>query len=112
MGWLFALRDPYVGKALALVHGSPSHPWTAESLACEVSLSRSAFADRFANAVGMPPKRYLISWRLQVAKEKLRGGLKPIAQIAHEVGYEAEAAFNRAFKREFGVPPAAWRRQS
>ena len=60
----------------------------------------------------MPPKRYLISWRLQVAKEKLRGGLKPIAQIAHEVGYEAEAAFNRAFKREFGVPPAAWRRQS
>ena len=112
MGWLFALRDPYVGKALALVHGSPSHPWTAESLACEVSLSRSAFADRFANVVGMPPKRYLISWRLQVAKEKLRGGLKPIAQIAHEVGYEAEAAFNRAFKREFGVPPAAWRRQS
>jgi len=112
MGWLFALRDPYVGKALALVHGSPNHPWTAESLACEVSLSRSAFADRFANVVGMPPKRYLISWRLQVAKEKLRGGLKPIAQIAHEVGYEAEAAFNRAFKREFGVPPAAWRRQT
>jgi transcriptional regulator GlxA family with amidase domain len=111
-GWLFALRDPYVGKALALVHGRPGHPWTAESLACEVSLSRSAFADRFASAVGMPPKRYLISWRLRIAKEKLRGGLKPIAQIAHEVGYEAEAAFNRAFKREFGVPPAAWRRQS
>jgi AraC-like DNA-binding protein len=111
-GRLFALRDPYVGKALALVHGRPGHPWTAESLACEVSLSRSAFADRFASVVGMPPKRYLIFWRLQVAKEKLREGLKPIAQIAHEVGYEAEAAFNRAFKREFGMPPAAWRKQS
>lgn len=111
-GWLFALRDPYVSKALALLHGRPCHPWTAESLAGAVSLSRSAFADRFAAAVGMPPKRYLISWRLQMAKDKLRAGLKPVAQIAHEVGYEAEAAFNRAFKREFGVPPAAWRKQA
>src|SRR5262249_47497727 len=63
-GWLAGLRDPYVGKALALVHGRPCHPWTAESLASEVSLSRSAFADRFTAMVGMPPKRYLISWRL------------------------------------------------
>ena len=111
-GWLAGVRDPYVGKALALVHGKPSHPWTAQSLAGEVSLSRSAFADRFTAVVGMPPKRYLISWRLQVAKEKLRAGRQPIAQIAYDVGYEAEAAFIRAFKREFGVPPAAWRRQT
>jgi AraC-like DNA-binding protein len=111
-GWLAGARDPYVGRALALVHGRPDHPWTAESLACEVSLSRSAFADRFTAVIGTPPKRYLISWRLQVAKEKLREGRKPIAQIAHEVGYEAETAFNRAFRREFGLPPAAWRRQA
>jgi len=111
-GWLAGVRDRYVGKALALMHAKPEHPWTAESLACEVSLSRSAFSDRFTTFIGMPPKRYLISWRLQVAKEMLREGRKPIPQIAHEVGYEAEAAFNRAFKREFGAPPATWRRQA
>lgn len=60
----------------------------------------------------MPPKRYLIAWRLQVAKDKLRAGRRPIAQIAYEVGYEAEASFIRAFKREFGMPPAAWRKQA
>jgi AraC-like DNA-binding protein len=111
-GWLAGARDPYVAKALALVHGKPNHPWTAESLAHEVSLSRSAFADRFTAVIGVPPKRYVISWRLQVAKERLRTGRQPIAQIAYEVGYEAEAAFIRAFKREFGVPPAAWRNQA
>src|SRR5262245_6330282 len=94
-GWLAGVRDPYVGRALALVHGKLDHPWTTESLACEVSLSRSAFADRFTDVVGIPPKRYLISWRLQVAKERLSSGREPIAQIAHEVGYEAMAAFNR-----------------
>ena len=111
-GWLAGIRDQYVGKALALIHGKPDHPWTAESLAQEVSLSRSAFSDRFTTFIGVPPKRYLISWRLQVAKEMLREGRKPIPQIAHAVGYEAEAAFNRAFKREFGAPPATWRRQA
>ena len=110
-GWLAGARDPYVAKALALVHGKPNHPWTAESLAREVSLSRSAFADRFTAVIGVPPKRYVISWRLQLAKEILRAGRRPIAQIAYEVGYEAEEAFIRAFKREFGVSPAAWRRQ-
>ena len=75
-------------------------------------MSRSAFAERFAALVGMPPMRYVTFWRLQVAKEKLRDGRQPIAQIAYEVGYQAEAAFIRAFKREFGVPPATWRRQA
>ncbi|MGK9234087.1 AraC family transcriptional regulator [Inquilinus limosus] len=111
-GWLAGIRDPVVGRALALVHRSLDRPCTAESLARDVALSRSAFAERFTALVGMPPKRYLTFWRMQAAKDKLREGRKPIAQIAYEVGYEAEAAFIRAFKREFGVPPAAWRRRA
>jgi AraC-like DNA-binding protein len=109
-GWLAGVRDPVVGRALALLHGKLDHPWTAENLAREVALSRSAFSDRFAVLVGMPPMRYLAAWRMQVAKEKLRRGRQAIAQIAYEVGYEADEAFTRAFKREFGMPPAAWRR--
>lgn len=109
-GWLAGMRDPQVGRALALIHGRPGEPWTSEALADAVALSRSAFSDRFAQLIGVPPKRYLLQWRLQVAKEKLRHGNAAIAQVAHEVGYEAEAAFNRAFKREFGLPPSAWRK--
>lgn len=109
-GWLAGMRDPQVGKALALIHSRPAEPWTAEGLADAVALSRSAFAERFAQLIGVPPKRYLLQWRLQVAKEKLRHGNAAIAQVAHEVGYEAEAAFNRAFKREFGLPPSTWRK--
>jgi AraC-like DNA-binding protein len=108
-GWLKGLKDPYVGRALALLHGRIDAPWTAERLAGEVALSRSAFNDRFASLVGVPPIRYLTFWRLQVAKEKLREGRGTIAQIAYSVGYESEVAFNRAFKREFGHPPARWR---
>jgi AraC-like DNA-binding protein len=108
-GWLKGLKDPYVGRALALLHGRFDEPWTAESLAGEVSLSRSAFHDRFTSLVGVPPMRYLTRWRLQVARERLREVRGTIAQIAHAVGYESEVAFNRAFKREFGQPPARWR---
>ena len=108
-GWLKGLQDPNVGRALALLHGRIDAPWTAEMLAGEVALSRSAFNDRFTSLVGMPAIRYLTLWRLQVAKERLRQGRGTIAQIAHLVGYESEAAFNRAFKREFGHPPARWR---
>lgn len=111
-GWLAGMRDPAVGRALALVHGRIDHPWTTDELAREVALSRSAFTERFATLVGMPLKRYLTFWRLQLAKDRLRVGRQPVAQIAYEVGYEAEAAFNRAFKREFGVPPAAWRKRA
>lgn len=111
-GWLAGMRDPAVGKALALIHARLNYPWTAEELAGEVALSRSAFNDRFAALIGMPPKRYLLQWRLKVAQEKLRDGALSIAQVAHEVGYEAEEAFNRAFKREFGLPPSAWRKQA
>lgn len=112
VGWLGGLRDPHVGRALALLHGRVDKDWTTEELAREVSMSRSAFNERFASLVGMPPIRYLTHWRLQLAKERLRDGRQSIAQIAHAVGYESEGAFNRAFKREFGEPPARWREKS
>jgi len=107
--WLNGLKDQYVGRALALIHGHLSAPWSPESLAKEVGLSRSAFVDRFTAALGVPPIRYLTIWRLQTARLNLRETRASIAQIAHGAGYESEAAFSRAFKREFGVPPATWR---
>jgi AraC-like DNA-binding protein len=109
-GFLAGLRDPAVGKALALMHTQVARDWTAEDLADAVNLSRSAFADRFTQLMGQPPMRYLTGWRMQVAKHKLREGRQTIAQIAFDVGYESEAAFTRAFKREVGVPPATWRK--
>lgn len=111
-GWLAGLRDPAVGRALALLHTQPAAAWTAEDLAREVNLSRSAFADRFTSLIGQPPMRYLTAWRMQVAAHKLRENRQTIAQIAFEVGYESEAAFTRAFRREFDMPPAAWRKQA
>lgn len=108
-GWLGGLTDPQIGRALALLHGDIGTGWTTDRLAREVSMSRSAFNERFTVLVGMPPIKYLTQWRLQLAKEKLRDGRQPIARIAHAVGYESEVAFNRAFKREFGEPPARWR---
>jgi AraC-like DNA-binding protein len=111
-GWLAGLRDRSVGPALALLHSRSSHPWTTEELAQQVGLSRSAFAERFANLVGVPPMRCLLKWRLQLAAARLRESPRSTAQIASEVGYESEAAFSRAFKRAFGVTPAAWRRQA
>ena len=110
-GWLAGLRDAAIGRALALLHGRIAEDWTAETLARAVGLSRSVFASRFAELVGAPPIRYLTSWRLRVAANKLREGRGSVAQIAFDVGYQSEAAFNRAFRREFGVPPATWRRQ-
>ena len=110
-GWLAALRDPTVGRGLALLHTRLAHPWTAEELAREVGLSRSAFAERFTSLVGEPPMRYLAGWRMQLASQWLREGRRPVSQIAYEVGYESEASFNRAFKRAFGVPPGTWRKR-
>lgn len=111
VGWMKGLRDPQIGRALALIHQNISTAWSAEALAREVALSRSAFIDRFTTLVGMPPIRYLTVWRLQTAKLYLRETRKTIAQLAHLVGYESEEAFSRAFKREFGSPPARWREQ-
>jgi AraC-like DNA-binding protein len=109
-GWLAGLRDPYVGRALALMHEAPSRWRTVDELAREVALSRSALAERFGDLIGEPPMQYLKRWRLAVAARALRSGSEGIARIAEHTGYESEAAFTRAFKREFGVPPGVWRK--
>jgi AraC-like DNA-binding protein len=108
--WLTGLRDRFVGRALSLLHAQPAHAWTVEELARKVGLSRSALAQRFSDFLGQPPMQYLARWRLQIAAQQLRDGEKSLADVAEQVGYESEAAFNRAFKREFGMPPATWRR--
>jgi AraC-like DNA-binding protein len=111
VGWLGGLRDPHVGRALGLLHARPAHPWTLEALAREVGLSRTVLHERFGALVGKPPMQYLALWRMQVAASRLARGNEKIAAIALQVGYESEAAFNRAFKRLVGMPPAAWRRE-
>lgn len=110
-GWLAGLRDPHIGRALALLHERPTEPWTAEMLAEQVGMSRSVFADRFSALVGEPPMRYLTVWRMHVAAQQLCEGPASVAQVAFTVGYESEAAFSRAFKRQFGASPGIWRRQ-
>jgi transcriptional regulator GlxA family with amidase domain len=108
-GWLAGIRDPAVGQALSLMHARLSDNWTTDTLAQAAHLSRSAFAERFTTLIGVPPMRYLLNWRMQVAMQRLKETRLMIAQIAFEVGYESEAAFTRAFRRETGLPPAAWR---
>ncbi len=109
-GWLSGLRDPHVGEALRLLHSRPSDDWTLDRLAHEVGLSRTTFVSRFTEYVEVPPMQYLARWRLQLAARSLERPGVGIAQAAAEVGYESEAAFNRAFKRFVGVPPGTWRR--
>ncbi len=109
-GWLAGLREPFVGRALAALHGSPSRDWTLESMAREVGLSRSALAERFTQFVGQPPMQYLTNWRMQLAANQLRSGMDSVATIADRVGYESEAAFSRAFKKAVGAPPSQWRK--
>jgi len=109
--WLSGLRDQYVGRALMALHAQPSRDWTLEALATEAALSRSAFAERFTQFVGQPPMQYLTNWRMQLATNYLRSGNESVASIANRVGYESEAAFNKAFKRVAGVAPGAYRRQ-
>lgn len=110
-GWLAGLRDGAVGKCLALMHEKPAHPWTVDSLAREVGASRSVLAERFTHFVGQPPMQYLGRWRMALATNYLRRSALNVARIAEEVGYESDANFSRAFRREYGVPPATWRRQ-
>ena len=108
-GWLKGLKDPRIGRALALMHENVAAAWTAEQLARQVGMSRSAFVDRWTKLVGMPPNRYLTCWRMETAKLQLRETTKSIAQIAYGIGYDSEEAFSRAFKREIGLSPASWR---
>jgi len=111
-GWLAGLRDAHIGRALALLHADPGKPWSVDDLARDVGLSRSTLAERFTTLVGESPMQYLTRWRLALAAQMLRSGKEAIARIAERSGYESEAAFNRAFKREFGMPPAGWRRSA
>jgi AraC-like DNA-binding protein len=108
-GWLSGLRDPQVGRCLALMHEMPARAWTVEALAQEAGTSRSVLAERFTQLVGCPPMQYLTRWRMTVAAGLLRDERGHLARIAEDVGYESEAAFNRAFKREYGVSPGLWR---
>ncbi len=110
-GWLAGMRDPVVSRALTQIHARLAHAWTVDEMASVAFLSRSAFAERFTELMGMPPMRYLALWRMQVAAQQLRDGHQSIARIALDVGYDSEAAFTRAFKREHGVAPGAWRRK-
>ena len=110
VGWLAGLRDPFVGKALSLMHARPAQNWTIEDLAHDVGLSRSVLAERFNDLVGIPPMLYLGKWRMQIASGLLSNGRVNIATVAAQTGYGSEAAFSRAYKRMVGVSPSARRR--
>jgi len=111
-GWLSGVSDSEVGRALALMHQDPANEWTIAELAKQVGTSRSVLAERFRHYLGEPPMTYLMRWRLMLATRMLTSSNASVAEIAAEVGYESEPAFNRAFKREFGLPPARFRNES
>jgi AraC-like DNA-binding protein len=111
-GWLAGARDPEVGKALGLLHNQPASDWTIGSIAKQVGISRAVLAERFRHFLGEPPISYLTRRRLQLGSRLLTTTSQSVAEIAPQVGYESEAAFNRAFKRMFNVPPARFRRES
>jgi transcriptional regulator GlxA family with amidase domain len=110
IGWLAGARDPAVGKALTLIHHRHAHPWTIPELAREVGVSRTVLSERFRHFLASTPMAYLTRWRLQLGAGALTSTSHSVAQVASDVGYESEAAFNRAFKREYGLPPARYRR--
>jgi AraC-like DNA-binding protein len=111
-GWLAAARDPVVGAALAQLHGDPARAWTVGDLAGEVGASRSVLVERFARFLGERPVAYLTRWRLQLAARRLETTKDTVVAIAMDVGYRSEASFNRAFKRQFGVPPGRYRNRA
>ncbi|MDT9600177.1 AraC family transcriptional regulator [Sphingosinicella rhizophila] len=110
-GWFGGLRDPHVSRAMTLLHTRCADSWTAGALAREVGLSRTVLNERFSHYLGEPPMRYLAKWRMNQAANLLREDQQNACNVAYAVGFNSEAAFNRAFKREFGMPPAAWRRE-
>ena len=109
-GWLGALQDPQIGRAISNVHRDPARNWTVASLAGELAMSRSAFAARFTELVGEPVMSYVARWRMQVAVAALKEEGATVGQLADRLGYRSEAAFSRAFKRVIGVSPGAIRR--
>jgi AraC-like DNA-binding protein len=111
-GWLGALQDPQVGSALTFIHRDPTRPWTVESLASAVGVSRSGLAARFAELVGQTPMTYLRHWRFEVARNWLCDTDQTLAEIAEQLGYESEASFSRAFKKATGKTPGSVRRET
>ena len=108
-GWLAALRDPVLAPALAELHRAPERRWTVADLASEANVSKSVLDERFRKVLGRSPIRYLTDWRLHIAKELLATTDLGVATVARRVGYDADEAFSRAFKRAFGLAPAHWR---
>ncbi len=111
VGWFAALNDPIVGAGLKHLHAKPFDDWSVESLARQVGVSRTVLCERFKHFLNQPPMQYLARWRLQLAAQNLKLGDSPIKTIADQAGYESEAAFSRAFKRHFGLPPGDWRKR-
>jgi AraC-like DNA-binding protein len=109
-GWLGALQDPQIGRAISMIHRDPARNWTVASLADELAMSRSAFAARFTELVGEPVMHYVTRWRMHVAVAALKGEGATVGELAYRLGYRSEAAFSRAFKRVIGIPPGAVRR--
>ncbi|WP_217354224.1 AraC family transcriptional regulator [Ruegeria arenilitoris] len=109
-GWLKAARDPQIGRTIVAIHRTPAAAWTVEALAEVAGMSRSAFAARFTGLVGVPAIQYLATWRMHLASERLVSTDQPISQIAADIGYLSEPAFNKAFKRVFGAPPGKIRK--
>lgn len=110
LGWLTALRDDQIGRAIAAIHREPEKSWSVASLAKEVGMSRSGFSARFTSLVGEPAMHYLTQWRMQLARLQLQETTEPLSVLADRLGYQSEAAFCRAFKRVFGVSPGSLRR--
>jgi AraC-like DNA-binding protein len=110
IGWLAGARDPIIGQALALLHKDPAHSWTLSQLARRIGLSRTRLSERFRHFLEESPMAYLAQWRLKLGAEILQATDDSVAEVAAAVGYGSEAAFNRAFKREFDCPPAQFRR--
>jgi AraC-like DNA-binding protein len=108
-GWLGALRDPQIGAALALIHRTPDQDWSVATLARQVGMSRSTFAARFRSLVQATPLAYLSRWRMYRAASLLRDDRMTVSAVTERIGYESDAAFSKAFKRHFGVPPRAYR---
>ncbi len=108
-GWLSALKDPVIGRAIEIIHAQPGYKWSVKTLADKVTISPSRFAARFSETLGESPMIYITKWRMYIASQMLDDNQFSIDQIASEVGYESMAAFSRAFKRHVGLPPATWR---
>lgn len=111
-GWFGALRDPQIGRALALIHENPELPWTVQSLAAKVGLSRAAFARRFTVLVGEPPLKFLTRWRMSLAAKILKTTTESVDEVASRVGYDSSTAFGKAFQRHLRVSPGRYRAES